>query len=140
MDELENYLDFFEFTRELEGVIKCKNEKLYKEIFSARFRVLVFLHKVGNATATELVNRLMMQKSNVASMCKELKAKNLILCKDYDRDRRVVYYSLSKSGERKVLETVENYKKILEDAFGKENARAISEHFAQINNVVNESL
>lgn len=82
----------------------------------------------------------MMQKSNVASMCKELKAKNLILCKDYERDRRVVYYSLSKAGERKVLEIVESYKKILEDAFGKENAHAISEHFAQINNVVNESL
>lgn len=140
MDEIENYLDFFELSRELEGVIKCKDEKMYKEIFSARFRVLVFLHKVGSATATELVNRLMMQKSNVASMCKELKKKNLILCKDFERDRRVVYYSLSKAGERRVLDIVESYKKVLEEAFGKENAYAISQHFAQINKIIKENL
>ena len=140
MDKLESYLDFFEFSRELEGVVKCKDEKLYKNIFSAKFRVLFFLHRAGSATATELVNRLMMQKSNVASMCKELKKRNLILCKESGRDRRVVYYSLSKLGERKVLEIVEDYKKILEGAFGKENAQIVSEHFAQINKIFKENL
>lgn len=140
MEEIEKYLDFFEFSRELEGVIKCKDEKLYKEIFSSRFRVLVFLHKVGSATATELVNRLMIQKSNIASMCKELKKKNLIICKTFERDRRIVYYSLSKAGERKVLDIVEGYKQALEGAFGKENAHAISEHFELINKIVNDNL
>jgi len=80
--------------------------QLNKDLFSVKFKIL-FAIKVGNKVSPSvLVNKLKIAKSNIALFCKSLLKQNLILSKQDEVDRRVIYYCLTPQGEEYVDDVV----------------------------------
>ena len=73
-----------------------------KELFSLNFKILACIYRLGSPSQTEIVQDIDLAKSNVANFCKGLIGRGLITSRADEKDRRIVYYELTKEGKKYV--------------------------------------
>ena len=98
---MEEAINIYEFILNFEYFCsKEKQDNFNKEIFSVKFKILFFIYKYKKLSPSEIVEFLSMAKSNVALFCKQLLQEQLIISCSDQLDHRIIYYCLTKKGER----------------------------------------
>ena len=111
---MDQAFSFYDFILTFENFC-CKHSKdnFNKEIFSVKFKILFFVYKYKKLSPSEIVKFLSMAKSNVALFCKQLIKEQLIISSCDELDHRIIYYCLTKKGEK----FVQNNLNLLEELF-----------------------
>ena len=84
----------------LQSKQKYKNTKILKFGLALRTMEGVIYVHIQQISPTTLVEELKMAKSNVALFCKKLLQEQLIISKQDKLDKRVIYYCLTKKGQK----------------------------------------
>ena len=100
-------------SQNLQTFFKNFDSKLEREVFSLKFKILLCIQENKQISPTKLVENLLLAKSNVAKFCRELEEENKICSLGDESDRRVVYYSLTKSGEKYIYSCLADVEEIL---------------------------
>lgn len=88
----------------------CENtesKEFNKNVFSVKFKILLFVKEYGNISPSTLVSNLNIAKSNIAIFCKNLLSEGLIKSKHDEFDHRIIYYCLTPKGEKYVSSFVD---------------------------------
>lgn len=109
------------------------NDNFNKEIFSVKFKILFLIYKYGQVSPSVLVEDLNMAKSNVALFCKQLLADQTIIGSPDRFDHRIVYYSLTKKGQKQVESNLNYLQEHLESCFTQVGLKNISKNAKNIN-------
>lgn len=88
--------------RSLNNVIK---KQVHSDITVDQFTILQFIHQHDNCTSTQIAQYFGIGKSAVTASTNRLFDKNLIVRHRDESDRRIVYLSLSPTGEKLVIQT-----------------------------------
>lgn len=88
--------------RNLNNVIK---KHVHSDITVDQFSILQFIHQHDRCTSTQIAQFFGIGKSAVTASTNRLYDKNLILRHRNESDRRIVYLSLTQSGEKLVIQT-----------------------------------
>ena len=107
----------------------CENsedKQFSKEIFSVKFKILYLVFSYNQVSPSSLVSLLNMAKSNVALFCKQLVEDGKLITKQDQFDHRVIYYCLTKKGQRYVLEYLEKLQKLMQKAFSQTGLKNVS--------------
>lgn len=113
----------------------CENtqdEVFNKQIFSVKFKILFLIYSYGQVSPSVLVEDLNMAKSNVALFCKQLLAEQLILGTPDKFDHRIVYYSLTKKGQKQVESNLSCLQVHFENCFSQMGLKNISKNSKNI--------
>jgi len=110
-----------------------QNDSFNKEIFSVKFKILFLIYNYGQVSPSVLVEDLNMAKSNVALFCKQLLADQLIIGTADRFDHRIVYYSLTKKGQKQVENNLNCLQEHLECCFSQMGLKNISKNVKNIN-------
>ena len=102
------------------------DKKFNKEIFSVKFKILYLVFSYNQISPSTLVNSLNMAKSNIALFCKQLIKEQFIITKQDQFDHRVIYYCLTKKGQKHVLENLEKLDKMMQNSFSQTGLKNIS--------------
>ena len=104
------------------------NSEFNKQIFSVKFKILFLIYSYGQVSPSVLVEELNMAKSNVALFCKQLLAEQFILGTADKFDHRIVYYSLTKKGQKQVETNLNCLQTHLECCFSQIGLKNISKN------------
>lgn len=88
---------FFTVNRRLNALMR---EQLDDDITLDQFMVLQYIHKHGRRTSTELSDAFCVGKSAITALITRLVAKDYIARTPDEKDRRVIYLSLTDEGQR----------------------------------------
>lgn len=98
---MEEAFSFYDFVLSFENFCnKEKQDGFNKEIFSVKFKILFLIFKHKKLSPSQIVEFLSMAKSNVALFCKQLINEQFIISANDQLDHRILYYCLTKKGER----------------------------------------
>ena len=133
---MEEILDLYNFALNFESFCeKTEGNGLNKEIFSVKFKILFFIYKYRQTSPSNLVDFLNMAKSNVALFCKQLLQEQLIVSRIDELDHRLIYYCLTKKGEKyieKQFMEVDNYFK---KCFNKNEIKDMHNSIKKVNKI-----
>ena len=107
----------------------CENsqdKQFNKDIFSVKFKILYLVFSYNQVSPSSLVSLLNMAKSNVALFCKQLVEEGKLITKQDQFDHRVIYYCLTKKGQKHVLEYLEKLQKMMQKAFSQTGLKNVS--------------
>lgn len=94
-------LELYSLILKLQSICETSGDKKFnKEILSVKSRILFLIYQYKQISPTTLVEELKMAKSNVALFCKKLLQEQLIISKQDKLDKRVIYYCLTKKGQK----------------------------------------
>lgn len=111
----------------LQNFCEGSNDKKFnKEIFSVKFKILYLVFSYNQISPSMLVNTLQMAKSNVALFCKQLVEEQYLVTKQDGFDHRVIYYCLTKKGQKHVLDYLEKLQDMMQNAFSQTGLKNIS--------------
>ena len=94
--------NIFNLCLTFENNCRTNDEKLAKQLFSAKFKILFTIFERKMISQKVLCETICMAKPNVAMFCKELKTSKLIKTQIDEYDKRIIYYSLTNSGKKHV--------------------------------------
>ena len=121
MEKINKYLDLLSLGRNIENICKNEDEKLWKEVFSAKFECLLLIYKLKEVSPSYLVKELGIAKSNIANICRTLEREKEIYRMVADDDRRVIFYGVTTKGKIKVESYLKKIDEIFERKLDKEN-------------------
>ena len=118
------------------------NKEINKNILSIKFKILLLIQEFGRVSPSTLVEELKIAKSNIALFCKQLLIEQFIVSKQDEFDHRIIYYCLTKKGEKYVcsflnllnnhicqtfeenkLKTLDKNVKVISDIFSKNRSK-----------------
>ena len=103
--------EFILLSMNLQNFCENTNDKnLNKNLFSIKFKILMFIQEYGKVSPSILVNNLNIAKSNIAIFCKQLLNEKYIYCEKDEFDHRIIYYCLTSKGENYIT----NFESLLE--------------------------
>lgn len=107
MLELQKYLDRYQvaFNTIYRSVNTTIKEHVHDDITTDQFSVLQHIHRQQTSTSTEIANTFGVGKSAITALVNRLFEKKLIVRKRDQKDRRVVYLSLTEKGIELVKQT-----------------------------------
>lgn len=103
-----------------------EDKKFNKEVFSVKFKILYLVFSYNQISPSTLVSSLNMAKSNVALFCKQLVKDQYLITKQDQFDHRVIYYCLTKKGQKHVLEYLEKLQNMMQNAFSQTGLKNVS--------------
>lgn len=113
----ETYINLINFQQKLQNLCKNEERNLAKEIFSLKFKILLLLFSQKEVSPTTIKNEFLLAKSNVTKFCKMLLNERKIAFHEDKKDRRAIYYSLTKSGEKHVINSLAKFSQVLNSYF-----------------------
>ena len=102
------------------------SKQFNKEILSVKFKILYLVFSYNQISPSTLVNSLQMAKSNVALFCKQLVEEQYLITKQDQFDHRVIYYCLTKNGQKHVLEYLDKLQNMMQKAFSQTGLKNVS--------------
>ena len=103
---------------------------------------MLLIQEFGKVSPSTLVDELKIAKSNIALFCKQLLIEQFIVSKQDEFDHRIIYYCLTKKGEKYVcsflnllnnhicqtfeenkLKTIDKNIKVISDIFSKNRSK-----------------
>jgi len=115
--ELQQIIDRYQiaFNTIYRNVNTTIKEHVHDDITTDQFSILQHIYRQGASTSTEIANTFGVGKSAVTALVNRLYEKNLIIRERDQKDRRIVYLSLTEKGTELVKQTeVEIYRYISE--------------------------
>lgn len=116
----------------LQNLCEGFDESSKSVLISAKFKAMLVIESAGRISPSLIIDRIGLAKSNVALLCSGLVEEGLIEREKDELDNRVIFYKLTKSGEKWLEETLEkidsNFKKQL----------AYKKKFKEINDIVKQ--
>lgn len=105
--DLEKYitryqLAFQSINRSVNNMIK---QHVHTDITTDQFTILQFIHQEEKVTATEIAQHFGLGKSAITAYVNRLMQKDLLQRERNDRDRRIIYLSLTEHGKKVVTIT-----------------------------------
>ncbi|NCB48171.1 MAG: MarR family transcriptional regulator [Clostridia bacterium] len=113
----ETCINIINFQQSIQKVCKSKAKTLEKEIFSLKFKILILIFSFKNISPTKIKDELSLAKSNVAMFCKTLQKEGKIESVEDKKDRRAIYYNLTKLGEKYVSSRLKEFSKNFEEKY-----------------------
>lgn len=77
----------------------------HSDLTTDQFAILQYIHKQGKTTATDIATTFGVGKSAITAFVNRLMHKELITRRRNERDRRIIYLSLTEQGALAVKET-----------------------------------
>ncbi len=111
-DLINRYVDVsFAVTKKAENLVK---ESIGDTITNDQHYTLRYIHKAGTCTSTELSEVFDVKKSAITAIINRLTEKELIKRTRDEKDRRVIYLTLSEKGKALFEKTEEKIHKLVE--------------------------
>lgn len=134
----ESYINLINFQQKLQNLCKNEEKNLAKEIFSLKFKILLLLFSHKSASPSMIKNEFILAKSNVTKFCKSLENEGKIDLSEDKKDRRAIHYSLTKSGEKYVVDTLAEFSKILATHFSSSTLQKMEKSLANLFDAISE--
>lgn len=115
-----------------------QSEAFNKQIFSVKFKILFLIYNYGQVSPSVLVSELNMAKSNVALFCKQLLAEQFIVGSVDKFDHRIVYYSLTKKGQKQVENNLNYLQTYLEGCCSQLGLKTLSKNTRNILQIISK--
>ena len=94
---------FLKLLLNMQSVCESAGDKVFnKKILSIKFKILFSIYCSKKVSPSMLVRELGIAKSNIALFCKSLIKDSFLISTQDKFDKRVIYYELTKKGEREV--------------------------------------
>ena len=133
---MQEIIDFYNFVLNFENFCeKTKDASLNKEIFSVKFKILFFIYFNKQLSPSDLVEMLNMAKSNIALFCKQLLQEQLIISRSDELDHRVIYYCLTKKGQKYVDKLFESLGCFMKGKFKSKDITDMHNSIKRINKI-----
>ena len=133
---MEDAHSIYDFILSFENFCNGKKENNFnKEIFSVKFKILFLVYKYKQLSPSEIVDNLSMAKSNVALFCRQLMQDQLIISSQDQLDHRIIYYCLTKKGEKFVEKQLDFLNNSLKQKFTTAEMKEINNYFKKINKI-----
>ncbi|WP_409291194.1 MarR family winged helix-turn-helix transcriptional regulator [Peribacillus sp. SCS-37] len=129
-------LTSFSVTKTGESLLKCQ---MGDEVTSDQHYMLRYIYKSRECTSTELAEVFEVKKSAITAIINRLWEKDLIERTRDEKDRRVVYLSLTEKGEAMYLEAEERIYLLVESLisrFEQEEIEKFLETYEKLNKVL----
>ncbi|WP_409299102.1 MarR family winged helix-turn-helix transcriptional regulator [Peribacillus sp. SCS-26] len=129
-------LTSFSVTKTGESLLKCQ---MGDEVTSDQHYMLRYIYKSRECTSTELAEVFEVKKSAITAIINRLWEKGLIERTRDEKDRRVVYLSLTEKGEAMYLEAEERIYRLVESLisrFEQEEIEQFLETYEKLNTVL----
>lgn len=127
MKDFNLYLQLLNIGTKVETMFK-QDKEFRKRVFSAQFKILLMLYENKGISPSFIVEELQIAKSNVASMCKQLEEKGFVEHTVDDNDHRIIYYSLTKSGEKYINTELKKVGGLLDNNLGEDEQKSLQEY------------
>ena len=109
------------------------SKDLNKNILSIKFKILFLIQEYGKVSPSTLVEELKIAKSNIALFCKQLLIKQYIVSKPDEFDHRIIYYCLTKKGDKYVCSFLNLLNKHICQTFEENKLKTIDKNIKSIN-------
>ncbi len=128
----ETCINIINFQQCIQKLCKSKAKILEKEIFSLKFKILILIYTSKNISPSKIKEELSLAKSNVAMFCKSLLKEGKIEFAEDKKDRRAIFYNLTKLGEKYVTSRLREFSQIFEEHY---NSNTLMKIEKNINNL-----
>lgn len=115
------------------------NKDLNKNIFSIKFKILLLIQEYGKVSPSTLVEQLKIAKSNIALFCKQLLIEQYIVSKQDEFDHRIIYYCLTKKGDKYVCSFLNLLNKHICQTFEENKLKAIDKNIKNIYDIFSKN-
>lgn len=111
------------------------NKEINKNILSIKFKILFLIQEYGQISPSTLVEELKIAKSNIALFCKQLIIEQLIISKQDDFDHRIIYYCLTRKGEKYVCNYLNLLNKHICQTFEENKLKTLDKNVKSISDI-----
>ena len=115
------------------------NKELNKNILSIKFKILLLIQEYGKVSPSTLVEQLKIAKSNIALFCKQLLIEQYIVSKQDEFDHRIIYYCLTKKGDKYVCSFLNLLNNHICQTFEENKLKAIDKNIKNINDIFSKN-
>ena len=115
------------------------SEEVNKNILSIKFKILFLIQEYGKVSPSTLVEELKIAKSNIALFCKQLILQQLIVSKQDEFDHRIIYYCLTKKGEKYVGGFINLLDQHISQTFEENKLKTIDKELKSINDTFSKN-
>lgn len=115
------------------------NKELNKNILSIKFKILLLIQEYGKVSPSTLVEQLKIAKSNIALFCKQLLIEQYIVSKQDEFDHRIIYYCLTKKGDKYVCSFLNLLNNHICQTFEENKLKAIDKNVKNINDIFSKN-
>ena len=136
MEEINKYIDLVALGRNIENICKKEDERLSKEVFSAKFECLCIIYKLKEVSPSFLVKELGIAKSNIANICKTLEKEKNIYRMVADDDHRVIFYGVTSKGKSRVESLLTKIYEIFNKSLDSNNKEILSTSLSSLESVL----
>ena len=126
-------------SQNMETFFKSFDPKLEREVFSLKFKILLCIQEKKQVSPTQLVDSLLLAKSNVAKFCRELENENKICPMPDENDKRGIYYSLTKGGEKYIYSCLANIEEVIVKKLNTQKIDALLQSVEKLNQILDNS-
>ncbi|MFO1445222.1 MarR family transcriptional regulator [Bacillus sp. Bva_UNVM-123] len=126
----------FSVHRKVEALVRAQ---ISEDLTNDQYYTLRYIREAGSCTSSELAEEFEVQKSAITAIINRMWEKGLILRTRDEKDRRVVYLTLTDKGNELYLQTQEPIYKIVESFIGKFEQTEINQFmdtFEKLNQIV----
>lgn len=133
---MEEVVDLYNFALNFESFCeKTAENSLNKEVFSVKFKILFYVYKYKQISPSNLVEFLNMAKSNVALFCKQLLQEQFIVSRVDELDHRLIYYCLTKKGEKYIEKQFMDIDAYFKKCFTKTEVKDMHNSIKKVNKI-----
>ena len=133
---MQQSIDFYNFALNFQNFCEStQNKEFNKEIFSVKFKILYYIYYYKQLSPTNLVDFLNMAKSNIALFCKQLLKEQLIVSRTDELDHRIIYYCLTKKGEKYVEKQFDCLNIFIEENYKSKDVKEMHNYIKKINKI-----
>lgn len=115
------------------------NKEINKNILSIKFKILLLIQEFGRVSPSTLVEELKIAKSNIALFCKQLLIEQFIVSKQDEFDHRIIYYCLTKKGEKYVCSFLNLLNKHICQTFEENKLKTLDKNVKVISNIFSKN-
>lgn len=139
-DDLSSAKSLLRLAIDLQNFCESTDSKdLNKNILSIKFKILFLIQEYGKVSPSTLVEELKIAKSNIALFCKQLLIKQYIVSKSDEFDHRIIYYCLTKKGEKYVCNFLNLLDEHICQTFEENKLKSIDKNIKSINEIFSKN-
>jgi len=113
---------FLKLLINMQSICESAGDKVFnKKILSVKFKILFSIYCCKKVSPSMLVRQLNIAKSNIALFCKNLLEDKFLISTQDKFDKRIIYYELTKKGEREVESCINTLSAKFESLVSKED-------------------